>query len=279
VKNCAILLIPITDGVFDEILVFRSNPSCCGSASLSPACRPVPVRIGGITMKSFITRDCIFNLQVIIIRNRPAFREEYGRIRETSAKLHGVNTSATLNLHPAVFDCLLAHQPDSWHSVILEQPHLSVDGVRVAYTRSEEHMEASRQTVTTVGKYIKRHWSYLRDDVIRDLVALHCVQPGTIKVLSESTDQFIEYLKRSPDSCMNKEHFRRTPITATPQIWAGVSWSGLTLRASCRGVVWLTTPRLSGHIAGIDHGVQTWKSRRGCRHTVLRGRGAGRVRG
>jgi len=162
-------------------------------------------------MKSFITRDCIFNLQVIIISNRPAFREEYGRIREASAKLHGVNTSATLNLHPAVLDCLLTHQPDSWHSVILEQPHLSVDGVRVAYTRSEEHMETARQTVTTVGKYIKRHWPHLRDDVIRDLVALHCVQPGTIKVLSESTDQFIEYLKRSPDSCMNKEHFKTHP--------------------------------------------------------------------
>jgi hypothetical protein len=184
-------------------------------------------------MKSFITRDCIFNLQVIIINNRPAFREEYGRIREASAKLHGVNTSATLNLHPAVFDCLLTHQPDSWHSVILEQPHLSVDGVRVAYTRSEEHMEASRQTVTTVGKYIKRHWAYLRDDVIRDLVALHCVQPGTIKVLSESTDQFIEYLKRSPDSCMNKEHFTTHPYHCyTPDL----GWR-FVVRVDAEGIV------------------------------------------
>lgn len=153
-------------------------------------------------MKSIIDREWMVSFINVVSRSRKWYMREYLRIDATPQ-----NYNNELGIHPVVYQAMLTHQATSWHQVMLELPHVATDGVRVAYTRDDEHGEQDRQTVTSVGKYIKRHWSYLRDDVIRDLVALYSPSSCEYKILDESTDQFISYLKRSADSCMNKDSF------------------------------------------------------------------------
>ena len=157
-------------------------------------------------MKSIIDREWMVSFINVISRSRKWYMREYLRIDTTPQ-----NYNNDLGIHPVVYQALLTHQPTSWHQVMLELPHIATDGVRVAYTRDDSHGEQDRQTVTSVGKYIKRHWSYLRDDVIRDLVALYSPSNYEYKILDESTDQFISYLKRSAESCMNKDSFTIHP--------------------------------------------------------------------
>ena len=159
-------------------------------------------------MKSIIDKSWVIDLMYVLnhSKDRQWFKRESWRIMNLTQPL-----PSPLGLHPAVYDALMQYAPVSWHAVVLELPHIATDGVRVAYTRNDEHGEQNRQTVTTVGKYLKRHFPNLRDDVIRDLVALHSVPQSHFKLLDESTDQFISYLKRSADSCMNKDHFKVHP--------------------------------------------------------------------
>ena len=117
-------------------------------------------------MNSIIDREWMVSFINVISRSRKWYMREYLRIDATPQ-----NCNNELGIHPVVYQALLTHQPTVWHQVMLELPHVATDGVRVAYTRDDAHGEQDRQTVTSVGKYIKRHWSYLRDDVIRDLVA------------------------------------------------------------------------------------------------------------
>ena len=79
-------------------------------------------------------------------------------------------------LHPAVVELLEANNkpmPRDWQQLLLEWPHRSeTDHNRVAYTPDEAKGIADRQTVTTIGKYLTRHFD-LPDHVIRDIVARH----------------------------------------------------------------------------------------------------------
>lgn len=106
--------------------------------------------------------------------------------------------------HPAVLDALRIARPHDWHLLLLEFPHKSVtDPNRLAYTENERKGEADRQTVTTIGKYLTRHFGgILFDHEIRDIVARH-TYAGQITITS-NLDNMIKAVIIGPSSCMSK---------------------------------------------------------------------------
>lgn len=123
------------------------------------------------------------------------------------------------DLHPAVefiYDCMVL--PVNWHLLALEWPHRSEsDPTKVAYTRHEvdatrtklplthpRYNPEQKHTVTTVQKYIKRHWPQLPDHLIQEINAKF---NQTIKI--KHTDDYREMITimgRGPRSCMTVEY-------------------------------------------------------------------------
>lgn len=105
-------------------------------------------------------------------------------------------------LHPSVKRLLVDdHRPRDWHQLLLEWPHVSqTDALRLAYTRDERAGEANRQTLTTVGKYLTRHFD-LPDHIIRDAVALYTGGTDTYKIIN-TTQDMVNAVNNGPHSCM-----------------------------------------------------------------------------
>lgn len=109
------------------------------------------------------------------------------------------------HLHRAV-EQLIVHyryKPDYWQQLLLEWPHKSeTDPNRLAYTRDERSGEADRQVVTSLGKYLARHFSEVPDHVIRDVVAQH-TYGGGIEIVTDP-EAMIRAVMNGPTSCMSK---------------------------------------------------------------------------
>jgi len=110
-------------------------------------------------------------------------------------------------MHPAVLKALELspeHRPYDWHLLTLEWPHVSeTDSTRLAYTRDERAGHADRQTVTTVGKYLTRHFPTLPDHVVRNLVALYSA--GDSCKLVHTMAEMLHHLFNGPSSCMTRD--------------------------------------------------------------------------
>jgi len=107
-------------------------------------------------------------------------------------------------LHPAVVECLKKdYRPHNWHLMLLEWPHRAeTDANRLAYTRDERAGLDNRQTVTSIGKYLMRHYNgILSDNYIRDLVARYTSGDDTFEFL-HTTDEMIHAVNNGPSSCM-----------------------------------------------------------------------------
>jgi hypothetical protein len=106
------------------------------------------------------------------------------------------------DLHPAVMRLLERdHRPIYWQRLLLEWPHVSdTDRERIAYTRDERAGEADRQTVTTVGKYLSRHFD-LPDHIIRDAVASYIGNVDKYEIL-RTVDKMVHAVNNGPHSCM-----------------------------------------------------------------------------
>ena len=77
---------------------------------------------------------------------------------------------ALYNLHPAVLNALEVYEPEDWQAIFWEYPYVAVsDPTRLAFSRNAQHLATDRQTLTTVPRYLKRHFPMLGDHVIRDL--------------------------------------------------------------------------------------------------------------
>lgn len=109
------------------------------------------------------------------------------------------------NMHPAIIKALASdHRPYDWHLLVLEWPHVSeTDSTRLAYTRDERSALADRQVITTVGKYLTRHFTTMPDHEIRNLVALYAA--GDSCKFVHTMDEMLRYLMDGPNSCMNKD--------------------------------------------------------------------------
>lgn len=106
--------------------------------------------------------------------------------------------------HPAVLDIMLEHlyQPNAWGLLVLEWPHrAATDPNRLAYTRDERSGEQDRQTVTTIGKYLTRHFEGVPDNVIRDIVAQYTYSGGI--TLTDDSQCMVDAVINGPRSCMS----------------------------------------------------------------------------
>jgi hypothetical protein len=104
-------------------------------------------------------------------------------------------------MHPAVLRALESdYRPYDWHALTLEWPHVSEDSTRLAYTRDDRAGEADRQTVTTVGKYLTRHFRDMPDHEVRNLVALYAAGESCKWVYTMA--EMLHHILRGPTSCM-----------------------------------------------------------------------------
>lgn len=127
-------------------------------------------------------------LQRIVKRNRPYFLDT--------------------PMHPAVKVALtkLGH-PKDWHLLVLEEPAVSLDGKRVAYVRNDQKRvqqynatEANKfLTVTTIGKYLTRHWPDAESTAIRDIAAMFSSEYVMLDNMESMVDAI---LRTKADSCM-----------------------------------------------------------------------------
>jgi hypothetical protein len=104
-------------------------------------------------------------------------------------------------LHPAVADAFQMHDPEDWQQLLLEWPHeATTDVTRLAYTRDERAGEADRQTLTSLGKYIKQHWPRMADHHIRDFVAKYATAASFH--IERTTEAIVRAVQHGPASCM-----------------------------------------------------------------------------
>ena len=124
----------------------------------------------------------------ILYRSRPWHKREQ---LETDLMYHG-----------AVYAALSVCRPADWHLLLLEWPHIADDDHRqIAYTRDERKGEENRQTMTSIGKYLKRHFPTMSDHVLRDIVALHTPHNVEFKFL-RTTPEMLHAVDTGPYSCM-----------------------------------------------------------------------------
>jgi hypothetical protein len=103
-------------------------------------------------------------------------------------------------MHPVIDASIKLVRPIDWQQLLLEWPHISEgDRTRIAYTQNEAKGQKNVQTVTSVGKYLNRHFD-LPDHTIRDLVARHGSAARFQFV--HTTAEMIYHLHRGPGSCM-----------------------------------------------------------------------------
>jgi hypothetical protein len=104
-------------------------------------------------------------------------------------------------LHPAVDKLLADYRPLDWQQLVLEFPHQAEsDRNRVAYTQNEKKGESNIQTVTTLGKYLTRHFPQLPDHEIRNTVASYSVTGCKVVY---TTAEMLKALMDGPASCMS----------------------------------------------------------------------------
>lgn len=104
-------------------------------------------------------------------------------------------------LHPTVQRLIRDNVwPENWQLVVLQWPHISVgDPARVAYTQDDRKGVSDIQTVTSLGKYLRRHWPQLADHEIRDIVAF--AECRGVEIIS-TTEEMVEAVQNGPYSCM-----------------------------------------------------------------------------
>jgi hypothetical protein len=104
-------------------------------------------------------------------------------------------------LHPAVEQAMKLTGISE--AVLIQWPHRSLDDPKMlAYTRSEEHGVADRQTRTTPGKYLRAAFPGLKDNVLRDLVYEVEAKVSDGFKFVETSEEMVQAVQQGPYSCM-----------------------------------------------------------------------------
>ena len=144
-------------------------------------------------IQNLVSMEIVTQLQEVLRCNRPWFHREFYKYP----------------IHDAVVAALGIARPDDWHQLVLEHPHKSVgDITMIAFTRDDKNGEADRQVKTTIGKYLRRHFSTLADHEIRDIQALHTATGCKVVV---TMAEMLFHLLRGPNSCMKSQQFNVHP--------------------------------------------------------------------
>lgn len=102
--------------------------------------------------------------------------------------------------HPAVLEAVKYGPPKHLGLLVLEFPHRAVTAPdRLAYTRDERAGIADKQTLTSVGKYLARHFD-LPDHIVRDIVARHVCKSEFRFV--RDVHAMVHAVNNGPNSCM-----------------------------------------------------------------------------
>jgi len=104
--------------------------------------------------------------------------------------------------HQGVARILLkGYRPRDWHLLALEMPAVpeNEDSTRVSYWQSDAKQAKNLRTVTSLGKYLKRHFPELADHEIRDAVAL--AAPAKFEIWT-GTEKMVQAVQEGPASCM-----------------------------------------------------------------------------
>lgn len=127
------------------------------------------------------------------------YNEGYSKRTVHARKWHS-DLQQRFQLHPAVDKMLGMFRPADWQRLVLEFPHQAEsDRNRLAYTQTEEKGLRNIQTVTSLGKYLTRHFPKVPDHEIRNAVASYSV--GGCKILYTWAEMF-NALMSGPSSCM-----------------------------------------------------------------------------
>jgi hypothetical protein len=104
------------------------------------------------------------------------------------------------DFHPVIKEVMLKFKPADYLLLALEYPHQSLrDASNVAYTQNERNGTADRQTVTTFGRYIRKHFPDMKDHEVRDYTT-KCI--GDIFEVWETSDDIVRSVQLGPKSCM-----------------------------------------------------------------------------
>lgn len=209
-------------------------------------------------------------LQNILQRSRPWHAREQ---RQTEWQMH-----------PAVIAAVTVCRPADWKGMVLEWPHIADDDRRqIAYTRDERKGEENRQTMTSIGKYLKRHFPDMSDHVVRDIVALH--QPHNVEFkFLRTTPEMLHAIDTGPYSCMcsrysgggNDRWTHSQSVTQghhpyevyDPELgWhmaVAVEGNNVTGRALCVDKVYVRTYKAEGeHGSSTDERLDAWLQAQG----------------
>lgn len=107
-------------------------------------------------------------------------------------------------LHPSVAKMVEGYRPADVARLALEWAHISsTDELRIAYTRNATDGENNRQLVTSIGKYLSRHWPHVPDHIRRDAQALYTPDQ---RLLVHTTPEMVYTVEEGPRSCMASAH-------------------------------------------------------------------------
>jgi hypothetical protein len=114
------------------------------------------------------------------------------------------NRNNNAQVHVSVQQMLMSYQPLNFEKLALEYPQVSnTDEMRIAYTRNDADGMNGRQLVTSIGKYLARHWPHVPDHVRRDAQALYSIDE---RVIVTSREHIILTVEEGPRSCMASAH-------------------------------------------------------------------------
>ena len=207
-------------------------------------------------------------------------RVYYTHLSEKHHRSWHVREQERYSMHPVIQKAVMLAPPADWHQLVLEWPHVSVsnDTSKIAYTRNEQHGIDNRQTATSVGKYITRHFPTLKDHEVRDLCGMYGA--STFKI-THDMEQMIDLLQRGPKSCMvfdENDSDDRCDEGHPYRVYApGLGW-GLAVRMVGNGVdgralvnendksFVRSYRRNENGYSGADEDLQSWLNDQGYRH-------------
>lgn len=124
-------------------------------------------------------------------------------------------------LHPAVKAALEQYEPANWVDLFWQWPYIATtDSTKLAYSRSEQHLMADRQTVTSVAKYLKQHFPTMPDHVLQGFSKLTSVNRYR---LIDNSEEMIAAIEVGPGSCM-KGHLDQDDVKAYIKGEADLNW-------------------------------------------------------
>jgi len=139
---------------------------------------------------------------VLTTLNRPTYQNDY----KSGTRGWWVDQQRAHPLHPVVDMILKEHRcaPTDWHLLLLQWPHIATtDTTRLAYTRDEKKGQAEQQTLTSIGKYVARHWPHVADHVRAQWCATY--SPDTFE-LRDTPEGIISGIELGPQSCMKSAY-------------------------------------------------------------------------